>query len=53
MLNAARTGEEYFALRMASQADVKVFGNPQSAATLTLVETAKLKLNPQMNESEN
>ncbi len=30
MLSAARTGEEYFALRMASQAAVKVFGNPQS-----------------------
>ena len=30
MLSAARTGEEYFALRMASQAAVKVFGNPLS-----------------------
>jgi hypothetical protein len=30
MLSAVRTGEEYFALRMASQADIKVFGNPQS-----------------------
>jgi hypothetical protein len=30
MLSAVRTGEEYFALRMASQAAVKVFGNPQS-----------------------
>jgi hypothetical protein len=28
MLNAARAGKEYFALRMASQAAVMIFDNP-------------------------
>src|SRR6266516_7596454 len=48
MLSVARTGEEYFALRMASQAAVKVFGNPMSRPHLpwsngqTQVESARM-----------
>jgi len=48
MLSAARTGEEYFALRMASQAAIKVFGNPVSRPHLpwsngqTQVESAPI-----------
>jgi len=38
MLSAAKTGEEYFAFRMASQATVKVFWQSAVAATLTLVK---------------